>query len=128
MSVMPMKHTTDPATDLKTRIGSLQDFELFGPKVLVAIYVRPEVTKGGIHLPGKVRDEDLYQGKIGLVVKKGPLAFKDDDWFGNVLMEEGDWVGFRASDGFALVVNGVQCRILEDVRVLSKVSHPDAIW
>jgi hypothetical protein len=40
----------------------------------------------------------------------------------------GDWVGFRASDGAALVVNGVNCRLLEDVRIYGKASNPDLIF
>ena len=126
--ITSMHHDEDPAKDIVDKVGDISGFDLFGPKVLVAIYVRPEKTKGGIYLTDKVRDEDLYQGKVGYVLKVGPGAFADSEWFGNVQIKAGDWVGFRASDGATLVVNGVNCRLLEDVRIYGKASHPDLIF
>lgn len=126
--ITSMYHDEDPAKDIVEKVGDISGFDLFGPKVLVAIYVRPEKTKGGIYLTDKVRDEDLYQGKVGYVLKIGPGAFSDNDWFGDVRVDVGDWVGFRASDGAALVVNGVNCRLLEDVRIYGKASNPDLIF
>lgn len=126
--ITSMYHDDDPAKDIVEKVGDISGFDLFGPKVLVAIYVRPEKTKGGIYLTDKVRDEDLYQGKVGYVLKIGPGAFSDSDWFGDVRVDVGDWVGFRASDGAALVVNGVNCRLLEDVRIYGKASNPDLIF
>jgi len=128
MSIMPMMHEVDPAEDLRTKIGDLSGFNLIGPKVLCAIYVRPEKTKGGIILSNKTRDEDIYQGKIGLIVRVGVNVGVDPDWFGDNKLEIGAWAGFRASDGYSLIVNGVNCRILEDVRVQCIASHPDLIW
>lgn len=128
MSIMPMMHEVDPAQDLKNKIGDLSGLKLLGPKVLVAIYVRPEKTKGGIIITSKTRDEDIYQGKIGLIIKTGVNPGADPEWFGDAKLEVGQWVGFRASDGLSLIVNGVNCRILEDVRVQCVASHPDLIW
>jgi len=128
MSIMPMMHEVDPAEDLRTKIGDLSGFNLIGPKVLCAIYVRPEKTNGGIILSNKTRDEDTYQGKIGLIVKVGVNVGVDPDWFGDNKLEVGAWAGFRASDGYSLIVNGVNCRILEDVRIQCIASHPDLIW
>lgn len=126
--ITDMHHDEDPAKDILEKIGDISGFDLFGPKVLVAIYVRPQKTKGGIYLTDRVRDEDLYQGKVGYVLKVGPGAFDDSEWFGDVQIKVGDWVGFRASDGAALMVNGVNCRLLEDVRIYGKAAHPDLIF
>lgn len=128
MPITSMYHDEDPAKEIHDKVGDISGFNLFGPKVLVAIYVRPEKTKGGIYLTDKLRDEDLYQGKVGYVLKIGPCAFTDADWFGDEQVNVGDWVGFRASDGAALVVNGVNCRLLEDIRIYGKASHPDLIF
>ena len=40
-------------------------------QVLIAVYERPKVTASGIHLPDQSTDEDRYQGKVGLVLKRG---------------------------------------------------------
>ncbi|MEN9931891.1 MAG: hypothetical protein RIS17_464 [Pseudomonadota bacterium] len=44
-------------------------------RVLVATYIRPEKTSGGIIRPDQLREEDKWQGKAGLVLKIGPSAF-----------------------------------------------------
>jgi co-chaperonin GroES (HSP10) len=128
MSIMPMHHEVDPAEEIRNKIGDLSGINLLGPKILCAIYVRPTKTKGGIILTDKVRDEDIYQGKIGLIVKVGVNVAEDPEWFGDTTLTEGMWVGFRASDGYSLIVNGVNCRILDDVRIQCTASHPDLIW
>ena len=124
---MKMKHDGNPADELLKKVGDLSGISIFGPKVLVAIYKRPEVTKGGLHLPDKYRDEDIYQGKIGLVIKTGPTAFRDVDWF-QESVSVGDWVWFRASNGIAMKFNEVDCRFMEDIRIEGKVTEPDTVW
>jgi hypothetical protein len=59
-----MQHDTDPREALLAKIGDLSDIEIFQNKVLVAIYQRPKVTAGGIHLTDDALDEDLHQGKV----------------------------------------------------------------
>ena len=125
---MRAKHSGDPAKELLDKVsGEISKISIFGPKVLVAIYVRPLMTSGGILMPEKSRDEDIYQGKVGLVIKKGPLAFTDEAYFSEKV-EVGDWVWFRASNGMAMKFNEVDCRYLEDIRVEGKINQPDAIW
>ena|SRR5215831_1014826 len=135
-----MEHAVDPRADLWDKLGDIDDLEVFANQVLVAIYVRPERTKSGIILTDANRDEDKSQGKIGLVVKLGEYAFtvdptKRDEWFGSINAENeggtiklGDWVYFRASDGWAVTVNQQPCRILDDVRIRGRVKHPDMVW
>ena len=77
-----------------------------------------------------MRKEDEYQGKVGLVLKKGPLAFVDDDKtsFEGQDASIGDWVVFRSSDGWALNVNGILCRMLQDIQVRLTVPSPDTVF
>jgi co-chaperonin GroES (HSP10) len=127
---MIMTHDIDPKDDLLNQIGSLDDFEIFNNQILCAVYVRPEKTKSGIYLTDKVRDEDKFQGKVGLIMKMGPEAFKDNsgEWFSNVGFSTHDWVVFRPSDGWNITVNGVLCRIIDDINVRGRIQHPDQVW
>jgi co-chaperonin GroES (HSP10) len=98
--------------------------------VLVGIWMRPERTAGGIILTPKTRDEDKWQGKVGFVLKKGAIAFKSDDRndFGDLNPDVGDCVLYRTNDGFSVDVNGVHCRMIEDVHVKAVVPNPEMIW
>lgn len=130
MTAKKMFHTVDPKKEIHDAIDDgLVNFDLFNNQVLVAIYVRPEKTASGIILTDKYRDEDKYQGKVGLVVKKGPIAFEgNDDWFKGVEVGVDDWVLFRPSDGWQVNVNGVPCRVLNDISVKGKLPNPDLVW
>ena len=130
MPAMTMSHDTDPKQEILAAIGSLDGFETFHNDLIVAVYLRPEKTASGIYLPESYRDEDKYQGKVGLVVKMGPEAFNDPSgaWFQGISVQEGDWVYFRPSDGFAMTVNKVLCRSLKDTNIRGKVPHPDFVW
>ena len=130
MPQMAMKHEVDPKQDLLKQIGDISKFEIFNNQVLCAIYLRPEKTQGGIIITKQSRDEDKIQGKVGLVVKMGNSAFVDDTntWFKGINVEVGDWVVFRATDGWSITVNGVLFRIVDDIDIRGRASHPDQVW
>lgn len=130
MSNVAMLHEKDPKQALLEQVGPTEGLELLNTQVLVAVYIRPEKTKGGIIWTDKTRDEDRFQSKVGLILKKGPSAFVDEDgkWFGKTKFEEGDWIVFRPSDGWSVTINGVLCRMLEDASVKARISHPDQVW
>ena len=130
MPPMRMVHTVDPAKELLAKIGNLDDFELFGNQVLIAVYQRPEKTKSGIILADVTRQEDAYQGKAGLCVKLGPAAFVSDDQydFRGQKVSVGDWVAIFVSDGRKITVRDVLCRIVEDHHVRLRIPAPDVIW
>lgn len=132
MPPMRMIHPEDPAKPIWDKVGSLDSFELFNNQALVAIYKRPERTTGGIILTDSTRDEDLWQGKVGIILKVGPSAFvedtEDQKWFAGSDIGVGDWVIFRPSDGWPLGVHGQECRILQDIHVKGRISGPDEIW
>jgi len=125
-----MDHALDPKKELLSVLGDTSNVEIFNNQILVAIYIRPEKTVGGIILTNTIRDEDKWQGKIGLVIKKGPSAFVDDskNWFNGVTVDVNDWVIFRPSDGWGLTVNGIMCRLLDDTVIRGRVSHPDQVF
>lgn len=125
-----MVHASDPADQLRAQVGDVSKIEILHNQILVAVYIRPEKTKGGIFLSDQTRNEDRYQGKAGLVLKKGPLAFVDDDAnkFHGQNVEVGDWVFYRVSDGFPLILNGTLCRLLEEVHVKGKIPSPDVVF
>ena len=130
MPFMRMHHVEDPKETILNELGDVSGIQLFNNQVMVATYVRPDVTSGGIMLPGATRDEDKYQGKVGLVIKKGGQAFVDTKsvWFDGVEVNVGDWIYFRPAEGWSLVVHGVPCRILDDVDVRGVLPAPDVIW
>lgn len=130
MPHMVMEHKNDPRQALLKELGEIKPIEIFNNQVLVAVYVRPEKTASGILLPGATRDEDKYQGKVGLVIKKGPTAFQDTQgqWFQGVEINVDDWVVFRPSDGWAITINGVLCRVLDDINVRGRIDRPDRVW
>lgn len=130
MPFMIMSHEVDPKQKLLEDLGDISTFEIFNNQILVAVYIRPIKTKSGLYLPDQSREEDKVQGKVGLVVKKGPAAFVDEtsEWFKDISVELHDWVVFRPSDGWSITVNNVLCRIIDDTAIRGKVDMPDRVW
>lgn len=129
MPPMIMVHDVDPAQELTKKIGDLSKIDVFHNQILVGVYQRPQQTKSGLFLADSTRQEDRYQGKVGVVLKKGKQAFVDDEttkFTDNV--EVGDWVFYRVSDGFPITVNGVLCRLLEEVHIKGRVPSPDQVF
>jgi co-chaperonin GroES (HSP10) len=130
-----MKHAVDPRQEIWKQVGDLSNFEVFHNKVLLAIYIRPEMTAGGILITNKIRDEDKWQGKVGLVLKTGPSAFVDDEgkWFKGMNVKVNDWLFCRPSDGWNMTLNNretgddILCRLIDDTYLLGRLSHPDEI-
>lgn len=132
MPHLPMLHDGDVAQNLVESLGDISGIELFNGQVLLAVYLRSTdtKTKGGIILPEQTVADDKYQSKVGLLVKKGPEAFNDatGQWFNGVTVAEGDWLFYRPADGWGITVNGVLCRMFEDVSIKGRMPHPDAIY
>ena len=124
-----LSKAVDPKFALMKEIGDLSSVSLLSGRVLVALYIGAEKTKGGIYRPTSQLKEDVYQGRVGLVVKKGALAFKDDEAnkFHGQNVEVGEWVAFRPGDGKRIQINGVECRIIEDTLIDMTVENPELI-
>lgn len=121
--------TTDPKQVLFKALGKHKTTVLHS-QVLVATYVRPAKTKGGIFMPDKTIEEDRFQGNIGMVVGLGKGAFKDDNiaQFNGDKLEIGDWVMYVPADGVSLFINEVPCRLFSDTRILMKVEDPEIYY
>jgi hypothetical protein len=93
---------------MRRQLGSL-DLLLFGRQVLVGIYIPP--LFGGtssLQISDKMQAENVYQGKIVLVLKTGPAAFGalDDESYRAALYGDeagvpkiGDWLMVNAVAG-----------------------------
>lgn len=120
---------TNPKEALIKAVGDLSKVSLFSGRVLVAIYISPQKTKGGIILTDNSKREDVYQGSVGLVLKKGKLAFRDDDQtkFHGQDVQPGEWVVFTPGDAKRTQINGVDCRIVEDTTIHMVVDDPSIV-
>jgi co-chaperonin GroES (HSP10) len=127
---LKLHHVADPKQEMLDAIGDISSVEVFHNQILVQVYIRPNKTASGLFLSDKTRDEDRFQGKSGLVLKKGPLAFVDDEAnkFAGQNVNVGDWVFYRVSDGFPITINGQLCRLLEEVHIKGRISEPDAVY
>ena len=109
---------------------------VFGNRVLVAKFIRKTVgTSGRLLAAHETQREDKWQGKTGIVLKVGPLAFKDDaanDFCGQNV-KPGDWVMFNYSDGsdLDLVQPGADklpCKVIKDVEIHGVIANPGLVW
>lgn len=111
----------------------IENVSLFGNRVLVAKWIRKEI--GSLITPEQSRKEDTWQGKVGLVLKVGPIAFRDDpavgiDWCG-LKCEPNDWVLYSKQDGedFGWRPKGkhtyVEMKILREGDIAMVLPRPD---
>lgn len=127
--LMQIATANDPKKAILENIGDLSKITLLSGRVLLATYIAPEKTAGGIYRPVTNVKEDIWQGVVGLVVKKGERAFKDDEStkFHGQDVSLGDWVTFRPGDAKRIQINGVECRIVEDVLIDMVIDNPDVV-
>ena len=125
-----ISRSNNPKAAILEAIGDLSGEEILFNNILVATYIRPERTRGGILLPQSATDEDQYQGKVGLVLKKGPDAFVSDDNidFGTQNVEVGDWVVYRVGDGWPLAIRSTACRMITDRSIRMRIKNPEDIF
>jgi co-chaperonin GroES (HSP10) len=126
-----LSQATDAKSALKKEVGDISKIGIMGNRVLIAIYIAPEKTKSGIIRATQTIKEDIFQGVVGLVLKKGAQAFQDDPgsntYFHGENVELGDWVVFRPGDARRIQINGVDCRFVEDTLIDMVVSDPECI-
>jgi|SRR5882672_6150387 len=116
----------DPRKAILAAIGDLDGIDVYSDLVLVGVFIRPEKTAGGIYRPKENIQEDEYQGKVGLVLKCGPLAFGDweDPAERGDMAEVGAWVVFAIKDGWPVQLNGVPCRFVPYDKLRARVANP----
>jgi len=126
-----LSQAPNPKIGLINELGDLTKISVIGNRVLVAIYIAPEKTAGGVYRSTQTLKEDVYQGTVGLVIKKGKRAFHDDEnvlkFFHDESVDVGDWVLFRQGDGKRVQINGVDCRLVEDTIIDGVLFDPEII-
>ncbi len=130
VNVMAAARTTNFRKFVKEQLGTLDDYDLLYSNVLVAGYIRPEKTAGGIIRPDANITEDRHQGKIGLILKIGDNAFKYDGPYEYVGKKPkvGDYIMYHSSDARELALNGVSCRLIDSSLIRMIVPDPDAFY
>lgn len=127
-NISNLASAVDPRDALKKAVGTALDkIQVFGAQVLVATYIAPDRI-GSIILTDKAKEESLWMGSVGLVLKKGPWAFKDDaalgvEWHGQDVAI-GDWILFRYSSAWEQHFNGVSVRFVDDRDIRATVDDP----
>jgi hypothetical protein len=125
------------------KLGDLSHVKIAQNEFLMAVYVRSNRSPGGLYLTDKTVKEDVYQGKVGLVVKIGEACRfervdpKTDVTYG-VSVKLYDWVVVKPSDTWALDVNAdpeamkredfVTCRLAYDDMVRMVIDTPNMVW
>ena len=130
LNIVELSQADDYKKAVLKSLGDLSKFDVLGSSVLVATYVRPEKTKGGILMPDRMKDEDRYQGKVGLVIKKGSAAFKYDGPypFEGEAPEIGDYVMFHSSDAREVGIRGVSCKLIDSSLIKMVVPRPEDLY
>src|SRR5690349_20623301 len=123
-AVASISKAEDPKQAILDKLGSsLDGVEVLSNMVLVGTYIRPEKTKGGVYRPDMNIQEDVWQGKVGLVLKLGRNAYVDGDgysFFGE-RVEVGEWCVYKVGDAWSLNINGLPCRLVRDSNIRLKV-------
>jgi co-chaperonin GroES (HSP10) len=129
-------HDEDPKAKLLRAVGDKADnIRPLWTQVLIGVYSRggydgKEVTtKGGIILTQKATEEDLWQGKIGMLLAVGPGAFRDSN---NEPFPDapkiGDWVHFRVGDSLGSLSGKLMLRFMEDTSIRAVIDDPDSLY
>lgn len=120
----------DPKSDfgkvVREMIGSLDKYQVLGSNVLVATYVRPRKTAGGILLTDNSIHEDRWQGILGLVLKMGDAAFTFDGAYEykGPKAKVGDYVMFHTSDARELSIKGISIKLVDSSLIRMIVPDP----
>lgn len=99
-----------------------------GFRILVAIPQVEEKTKGGVHIPDKLRDAETVASVIGYVVAMGDDCYADKNRFpSGPWCAIGDYVMFRSYSGTRMKVDGQEFRLINDDTVEAIVDDPRKI-
>ena len=96
--------------------------------VAVAMYIEPQRSKSGLYIATKTQDESRWQANIGVIIAKGPTAFRYDGafpWEGYV-PEIGDVVAVNPSDSRGHNYRGLFVRVMGADLVKMVVDETDA--
>lgn len=111
------------------------EIDVFGRKVLVAVYVRPsENPNTKVHAPPQLQMEDVIQGKTVLILMCGPSAFDGDDEYlasmypGGKPPGPGEWVFLNSVEGTPMSIYGAGAeRVTIEVPSRREGEAPDQV-
>ena len=125
--VEPGARVLDPTLIDKPLLDRMPDPS--GWRLLVLPYKGKGVTDGGIQLIKETVDREALSTVICYVLKVGPLAYKDENKFGDkAWSKKGDWIliGRYAGTRFRLE-DDHEVRIINDDEVIATILNPDDI-
>lgn len=137
--IVPHRAISAMASTKTVAAAKLKIMELVGPflpgfrvlfnMVLVGGYIGSEMTPGGIIRPDQNKEEDVWQGKCGLVLKLGRNAFVSDaeNDFYDEKVEPGDWCVYKVGDAWQVTLGGYPCRMIRDSSIRAIVDDPSVI-
>lgn len=128
--IQQISQSDNPKLAIIKAVGDLSKVEVMFDLVLVGVYIRPEKTAGGIIRPDSNVGEDEWQGICGLVLKKGPTAFVDDEYtkYDGQDIAVGDWIVFTVGDAKSIRFNGAPCRYLRANQIRMKIPTPEMVF
>lgn len=122
--------SSNPKAAIAEAVGNLDGLNVLGDMVLIGTYIRPSKTAGGIIRPDTNVQEDVWQGKVGLVLKWGTAAFEDtpDYSFNGISVAIGQWCVYKVGDAWSVQINGYPCRLVRDVNIRMTVTNPNIVF
>lgn len=123
----------EAAREILARVGDLKGWTPLNYQILIAAYVRPdEVTlRNGAKfiLPQKTVAEDVWQGKLGLVLAMGASACMSDRYreFVGPQPVVGSWVLVAPTEGIKFQINDQQVRLINDDKILMLAPGPRGV-
>ncbi len=125
-----ISQAADPKAAIIAAVGDISKARVCTDLVLLGTFIRNEKTAGGIIRPKENVEEDEHQGKVGLVLKYGPLAY--GDW------EEGEfrgenarlhtWVVYAIKDAWPVQINGTPCRFIPYEKIRMVTPTPEMVF
>jgi hypothetical protein len=125
-----ISQSSDPKAAIIKAVGDLSKVKVAADLVLLGTYIRNEKTAGGIIRPLDTLKEDEYQGKVGLVLKAGPLAYADwesDEERGQAA-ELHTWVVYSIKDAWPVQLNGTACRFIPYDKLRMQIPEPSMVF
>tara|TARA_R100001224_G_C3966711_1_gene131050 strand:- start:334 stop:705 length:372 start_codon:yes stop_codon:yes gene_type:complete len=99
-----------------------------GFKLLIVIPEKETKTEGGVLLPEDTRRREEAASLIGMVMKVGPDAYRDENRFPTgPWCKEGDFIVMRSYSGTRMVIHGQEFRLINDDSIEAVVDDPRGV-
>ncbi len=125
-----ISQSTNPKKAILDAVGDISKARVCSDLVLLGTFIRNEKTAGGIIRPRENVQEDEHQGKVGLVLKAGPLAFADweekDSKGANAI--RGSWVVYHVMDARQIQIHGTPCRLIPYEKIRMVIDDPNMVF